>query len=89
MHRRQINALDRVQTKAAHFTKRTKDSEWETFAQRRAIARFCALFKAYSGERVWKAVSYRFPRPCCLSRVDHVRKIRDRKQRTDIGKHSF
>ena len=24
-----------------------------------------------------------------LSRVDHVRKIRDRKQRTDIGKCSF
>ena len=24
-----------------------------------------------------------------MSRVDHVRKIRDRKQRTDIGKSSF
>jgi hypothetical protein len=24
-----------------------------------------------------------------LSRVDHVRKIRDRKQRPDIGKYSF
>ena len=24
-----------------------------------------------------------------VSRVDHVRKIRDRKQRTDIGKYSF
>jgi len=24
-----------------------------------------------------------------LSRVDHVRKIRDRKQKTDIGKYSF
>jgi len=24
-----------------------------------------------------------------LSRVDHVRKIRDRKQRKDIGKYSF
>ena len=24
-----------------------------------------------------------------MSRVDHVRKIRDRKQRTDIGKYSF
>jgi len=24
-----------------------------------------------------------------LSRVDHVRKIRDRKQRMDIGKYSF
>jgi predicted methyltransferase len=25
----------------------------------------------------------------CLSRVDHVPKIRDRKQRTDIGNYSF
>jgi CMP-2-keto-3-deoxyoctulosonic acid synthetase len=24
-----------------------------------------------------------------MSRVDHVQKIRDRKQRTDIGKYSF
>ena len=30
-----------------------------------------------------------FRRPYSLSRVDHVRKIRDRKQRTDIGKYSF
>jgi hypothetical protein len=28
-------------------------------------------------------------RPYCLSRVDHVRKIRDRKQKMDIGKYSF
>ena len=27
--------------------------------------------------------------PCYLSRVDHVRKIRDRKQRNDVGKYSF
>jgi len=27
--------------------------------------------------------------PYYLSRVDHVRKIRDRKQRRDIGKYSF
>jgi hypothetical protein len=31
----------------------------------------------------------RLRRPFYLSRVDHVRKIRDRKQRTDIGKYSF
>jgi len=30
-----------------------------------------------------------FRRPCYLSRVDHVRKVWDRKQRTDIGKYSF
>jgi hypothetical protein len=28
-------------------------------------------------------------RPYYLSRVDHVRKIRDRKERADIGKYSF
>jgi len=28
-------------------------------------------------------------RPNYLSRVDYVRKIRNRKQRTDIGKYSF
>jgi heterodisulfide reductase subunit A-like polyferredoxin len=27
--------------------------------------------------------------PCCLSRVDHERQIRKRKQRTDIGKYYF
>jgi len=65
------------------------DSDWETSAQHRTIARLCALFKVYSGERAWKAMCDRFQRPCYPSRVDHVRKIRDRKQRTDIGKYSF
>ena len=50
----QINALDRVQTKAAQFTNHTKDSDWETLAQRRTIARLCELFKANSGERTGK-----------------------------------
>jgi hypothetical protein len=31
----------------------------------------------------------RLRRPYYLSRVDHVRKIRDKKQRTDMGKYSF
>jgi len=85
----EINTLDRVQKKAAQFTNHTKDSDWEVLAQLRTIARFCALFKAYSGERAWKVIRDRLRRPCYLSRVDHVRKIRDRKQRTDIGKYSF
>jgi len=42
----QINALDRVQKKAAQFTNHTKDSVWETLAQRRTIALSCTLFKA-------------------------------------------
>jgi hypothetical protein len=45
--------------------------------ERRKIARICVLFKAYAGERAWKAIG------------DHDRKIRSRKQKTDIGKYSF
>jgi len=66
-----------------------KNSDWETLAERRTIARLCALFKEYSGERTWKAIRDRLRRAYCLSRVDHVRKIRDGKQGTDIGKYSF
>jgi len=47
----QINASDRVQKEAAQFTNHTKDSDRETLAQHRTIARLCALFKAYSEER--------------------------------------
>ena len=39
----QINALGRVQKEAAQCANHTKDSEWETLAQRRTIAR-CAQF---------------------------------------------
>jgi len=85
----QINALNWVQKTAAEFTNHTKDSEWETSAQCRTIACLRALFKAYSGERAWKALRDRLRRPYYLSRVDHAQKIRDRKQRTDIGKYSF
>jgi len=58
----QINALDRVEKKAAQFTDHTKDSDRETLAQRRTIARLYALFKAYSGERAWKAIRHRLLR---------------------------
>jgi len=84
-----VNALDRVQKKAAQFTNHTKDSDWEILAQHRTILRLCALFKAYTGERAWKAIGDRLRGPYYLSIVDHVRKIGDRKQRTDIGKYSF
>jgi hypothetical protein len=45
--------------------------------------------KAYTGERVWKAIGDRLQRPCYLSRVDHNKKSRNRKQKIDIGKYSF
>jgi len=83
------NALDQVQTKAAQFTNHTKDSDWETLAERRTTARLCVLFKPYPEVRAWKAIHDRLRRPYYLSKVDHVRKIMDRKQRTDIGKYSF
>jgi len=85
----QINALERVQKKSAQFTNHTTDSDRETLVQCRTIARLCALFKAYSGRRAGKTIYDRLQSPQYLSRVDHVRKIRDRKQRTDIGKYSF
>jgi len=47
----EINALHRVQTRAAHFTNITKDSDCETLAQCRTVARLCALLQAHSGEQ--------------------------------------
>jgi hypothetical protein len=70
-----------VQNKAAKFAHHKNDSNWEACT--------CALFKAYTGERAWKAIGDRLLRPCYLSRVDNDKKIRSRKQRTDIGKYSF
>jgi len=47
----QTKALDLVQKKGAKFANHTNDSVWETLAQRRKIARICALFKAYAREQ--------------------------------------
>ena len=66
-----------------------KDTAWQIAAQRRTVTRSCALVIPYSRERAWKAIRDRLRRAYCLSRVDHVRKIMDRKQRSDIGKYSF
>jgi hypothetical protein len=61
----------------------------ESLAQRRKIARMCALFKAYKGERAWKAIRDRLQPPGYLSSVDHNSKIRTRKQKTDVDKYFF
>jgi hypothetical protein len=82
----QINYLDRVQSNAAKFA---HQRNWETFAERRNLARICALFKAYTGERAWKVLSGRLQKSCYLGRVDHDRKIGSRNQKTDFGKYSF
>ena len=83
------NALDRVQKKAAKFAYHMNESNWETLLQHRKISRICALFKAYSGEQAWKAIGDRLQWSNYLSRVEHERKIRNRKQRKDIRKYSF
>jgi len=59
----QISALDRVQKKAVKFAHHTSSSNWEILASCRKLSRVCALFKAYSGERSWKAIGDRLQRP--------------------------
>ena len=86
---RKVIALDMVQKKAARFPHHTKSPNWETLASRRNLSHISALFKAYSGEPARKAIRDSLQRPHYLSRVDHERKIRIRRQRTDIGKYSF
>jgi hypothetical protein len=85
----QIRELDRVQKKGAKFTHHTNSPIWETLASRRKIARLCALYKAYFGEKAWKDIGDRLDRPHYLSSLDHNLKIRNRSQRTYIGKYSF
>jgi len=85
----QIIALDRVQKEAAKFAHHKNCPNWQTLASRQKLSCICGLFKVYSGERAWKAIGDRLERPHYLSRVDHERKIRIRRQRTDIGKYSF
>jgi len=78
-----------VQKKAAKFALHTNSPKWETLASRRKLSRICDLSKAYSGERACKPIGDRLQRPHYLSRVVHERKVRSRRQRTDIGKYSF
>jgi len=85
----QVSGLDHEQNKAAKFAHHSGGSDWETLAQCRKIAHMCALYKAHTGERAWKARGDRLQAPSYLSRVNHYWKIGARKQRTDIGKYSF
>jgi len=57
------NLKDRVQNKAAQFTNHTKDSDWETLAQRRTLARLCTLYKEYSGKKARRAIRDRLRMP--------------------------
>jgi hypothetical protein len=73
----------------AKFANNADQTGWESLVERRMVSRLCSLFKAYTGRRAWEATGGRLLRPCYLSREDHNRKIRSRKQRTGIGKYSF
>ena len=73
----------------AKFAHHKNSPNWETVASHRTLSCICALFKTYSGERAWKHIGDTLQRPHHLSRVDHGRKIRSSRQRTDIGKYSF
>jgi hypothetical protein len=67
----QISALDCVENKAAKFVRHSGASGWKSLAQRMKIARTCALYKVYTGDRAWKAIGDRLQAPIYLSRVDH------------------
>jgi hypothetical protein len=53
------------------------------------IAQLCGLYKAHTGRWAWKAIVDSVLKPYYLSGDDHGRKIRSRKQRTDVGRYSF
>ena len=55
----QVSALNRLQKREAKIANDINESGWETLAQRRFIARICALFKAYTGRPAWKAPGVR------------------------------
>jgi hypothetical protein len=50
----QVGSSVRLQKRAASFANRNRTG-WETLAEPRMVARLCALYKAYTGERAWKA----------------------------------
>jgi len=85
----ETHVLDRLQKKSAKFAYYMKESIWKNLSQRRKLSRVCAFFKAYFGVRAWKATCERLRLPHYQRRADHERKIRNRIQRTDIGKYSF
>ena len=85
----QVGAFKPVQKRVAKFANNINELGWETLAQCRLIAHICALFKAYTRGRACKAIGDRLLKPSYLSRGDHDKKIRTRKQRTDVGKYPF
>ena len=52
----QVSALNGVQQGAAKFGNKKNDSDWETLALRRLIARICALLKAHTVRQAWETI---------------------------------
>jgi hypothetical protein len=52
--KRQINEINKKRKKAVQFTNHTKDSDWENLAQRRTIARLCAILNRVVGNGLGK-----------------------------------
>jgi len=75
----QVSVFNRMQNRVADFANNIDESIWETLAQRRIIARICALLKVYTGGRAWKARGNRLLKPCYIYRDDPNRQIRTRK----------
>jgi hypothetical protein len=55
----------------------------------RKVAGMGALFKAYTGEMACEAIGDRLQAPSYLYRVDQNCELRNRKQRTDVGKYTY
>ena len=89
-YRGQVSALNRLQKRTAEFANNVKQSGWETLAQRRLIGRTATISRETLGDGLGKRQGInRLLKPCCLNRDDHIRKIRTRKQRPDVGIYSF
>jgi hypothetical protein len=84
----QIDVLDFVQKKAGKFANHANDLVWETLVQHRKLAFApCSKHTLEKGHgNLWGDW---LKGPFILSREDHNRKIRARKQIADISKYSF
>ena len=70
-----MSDLNWVPKRGAKFANNVNGWGWETLAQQRLTARICALFKAYTGRRAWKAIENRLLKQCYLTGGDHNRKL--------------
>jgi hypothetical protein len=74
---------------ANSFANHLNDSVCETFAQRKQVTRICTLFEEYNGEPTWNFTGDTLKGTGYLSRDDHNRNIKARKQSKHIGKYSL